>query len=267
MNGVAFVAVNYHGAASVPALLDALRAQTEGAWSLTVVDNSEEPAEVRRLRATLDADARAGVVAAPANLGYFGGAAWWWDRTDTGPAEWTVVCNVDVEPDVDFVERLVAGDRGQHVTAPAVTAEPGGRAQNPYLAQRPSAAAMLGRALVYRTSLSARLYTHAARLKARARRPAPPGPAREVYAAHGSILPIHRRYFEAGGDLSHRPFLFGEEVTVAERVRRLGGTIRFDPAVRVVHREHQATGAASRARMLRLQREATVDGYRLVRGR
>lgn len=265
MRSVHFIAVNYYGARAVACFLASLRAQSCEEWSLTIVDNSEDPAEVDRLQALADADHRIQIAAAPRNLGYFGGAHWCCAKGSAPIPEWTIVCNVDLELAKDFVRELVDSDQGQYVTAPAILAEPGGRQQNPFMRNRPSVGVMFVRALVFRWWPVARMYGRVSSALARTRRGGPVGPAHEIYAAHGSILPIHRRFFEAGGTLAHPVFLFNEELTIAEFVKRIGGAVRFEPRVRVVHREHQSTGRARPPRILRMQRDAAWYGYQLIR--
>lgn len=263
---IEFVAVNYRGSASVGPFLDSLDAQTCGDWSAVVVDNSCDRAEVNRLRTLARGRGRVKVVVALDNLGYFGGANWHLRQQAHRP-EWTVVCNVDLELATDFVANVLAGDLGQHVTAPAITALPSGVQQNPFMRSRPTVSAMLRRAAVYALPPVARLYATLATMNGRRRAGAPPGDPCDIYAPHGSIIAVHRRFFESGGTLEHPVFLYNEELTVAEQVRNLDATIRFDPAVQVTHREHQATGLARLSRTLRLQAAASRYGYRLIRGR
>lgn len=262
---VSLVAVNFHGSSAARRLVESALAQTDPAWRLVLIDNSSDTAELSRLRTLAHGDGRIRVQPAPGNLGYFGAAHWWSGRTDAELTPWTVVCNVDVELASDFVAQLSRTDRGQFVTAPAITSVPEGRPQNPYLIVRPTARSMLTRSLAFRWRPVARAYIRAARLTGgRSGSPAT-RQAREIYAPHGSVIAIHRRFFESGGDLRHPTFLFNEELTIAERVRTLGGAVRFEPAVRAQHHQHQATGVHRSDAILAMQRDAARFGYRLIR--
>ena len=271
MRSVHLVAVNYFGSGSIGPFLDSLRRQTRDDWALSVVDNSCDTDEAGRLKDFADGDERVEVLTAPDNLGYYGGAHWWEANRDGRFPLWTLPCNVDLELAEDFVERLLDSDAGQYVTAPSVRADPSGRQQNPYLVNRPSVREALLWAAVFHWPLTAKWYAQAASLKQALRHRSNPqralmaGDARDVYAAHGSIMAIHRRFFEAGGTMRHGAFLFGEEITIAEQVRGFGGTVRFEPSIRVVHREHQATGAKRSRLIRRMQGEGTLNTYRLIR--
>jgi hypothetical protein len=130
---------------------------------------------------------------------------------------------------------------------------------------RPSRSVSWLRAQVFRWWPVARLYARASAVRAGRRRGAPAAGARDIYAPHGAIMAIHRRYFDAGSTLDHPPFMFAEELTVAENVRRTGGRVFFDPTLRVVHAAHQAIGAGPSERVWRWQREATRYSYDLMR--
>jgi GT2 family glycosyltransferase len=78
----------------------------------------------------------------------------------------------------------------------------------------------------------------------------------QIYAAHGAFLAFRKSYFEAGGTLRHGAFLFGEEIFVAETVRRLGLTIGYDPRLRVFHRGYTTTGYMPSRQMATYMREA-----------
>ncbi len=77
-----------------------------------------------------------------------------------------------------------------------------------------------------------------------------------LYAPHGACFALPRAYFEAGATLEHAPFLFAEEITVAEECRRVGLAVCYEPALCVEHREHAATGRWRSTQMIRWQRES-----------
>lgn len=255
------IAVNYGGSSQIGPLLDSLSAQSPADWRLTIVDNSESADELTALRA-LTGDDRAEVIAAPRNLGYLGAAYWLAVRYPVA-ATWTAVCNVDLELDADFCATLGALEAPPTVVAPHIVALPSGRAQNPFMLERPTGRHML----VRRLALSNRLTAALAKRRA-ATRPLATSSliARPIYAPHGAFMLFHRRFFESGGSLHHPTFLFNEEITVAETARRLQLSVGFEPSLRVVHREHQATGAGS-SRIFTAQRESSAYAHRLITGR
>jgi GT2 family glycosyltransferase len=230
---------------------------------MVVLDNSESADEVARLRALAAGDPRVTVVVTPRNLGYYGAAQWWVER-EPMTATWRAVCNTDVWLSTDcFLRRLSQLQSPPEIVAPDIVALPGRRAQNPFMVRRPSARRMLLRRLALSHRGSAWLARRIALGQQYLRRRDDTKTSQEIYAPHGSFILFHREFFERGGSLRHPPFLFGEEITVAERARELGQRVGFRPDLTVAHLEHQATGKRPAA-MFRAQREAAAYAHRLV---
>jgi GT2 family glycosyltransferase len=264
---VHFVVVNYRGSSALPAYLRSLQAQDCAFWRMTVVDNSADQQELRNLETVAEGEPRVKVRGAPDNLGYFGGAHWLLSQPGAKLATWTVVSNMDVRlAGPAFVGRLLQMDADAPVLAPLVVSAPDGRAQNPYLTTRPTAHTMLRLRLVFSRPVLAYAYQVAAQAGMMLRpRSELDGLARQlVYAPHGSIIPVHQRYFTEGGNLEHPVFLFGEELTIAEQCRRLGFPVMFEPSLRVIHDKHQTTGVWPSRRILRAKAEAADYGYKLI---
>ncbi|MHB8449163.1 MAG: glycosyltransferase family 2 protein [Mycobacteriales bacterium] len=228
------------------------------------------------------------VRAAPCNLGYFGAAAWalrWYTERWLLP-DWIVVSNCDVTfPSASLFTDLLAG-YSDHREAPAVVGPfialetprraGRGKSQNPYMIFRPRRKSiLLFRAittsppcysLYQRASLErvTEVLSWARNALGRSCASDPSMKASDAYALFGAFLIFHSSYFEAGGTLDYEPFLYGEELFVAETLRLLDLRARYDPALRVEHREHASTGGLSPYQQRRFSREALdfiVDNY------
>jgi hypothetical protein len=79
----------------------------------------------------------------------------------------------------------------------------------------------------------------------------------EVYAAHGSFIIFHRNYFLERNDFSHKPFLFGEEISVAENLRSSQLKAVYWPDLKIKHQEHQSTGRIPNRKMRKFISEAS----------
>jgi hypothetical protein len=265
---VHFIAVNYRGSSALPTYLQSLLSQDCASWRMTVIDNSADPRETEQLSRFARVSESVRVVPAPRNLGYLGAAGWLMSQPGPAPAEWTVLSNMDIRlSDSTFVSGLLGVGDGAPVLAPSIVSMPGGWPQNPYLVTRPSVRAMRRRKLMLSNPIVGQAAGLAAETKLRFRKrddACADLRRRPVYAPHGSVIPFHRRYFTDGGDLEHPVFLFNEELTIAEKCRRLGFTVMFEPSLRVVHDRHQTTGVWRSWRVLRAQAEAAEYGYRLI---
>jgi GT2 family glycosyltransferase len=258
------IAINYFGSAHVENLVESFRGQNHDGWRLTIVDNSRSATELALLKDVGSTDSRVDVLACPENLGYFGGAHWVTQNPGSTVCRWTAVCNVDlVLADEDFVGLLATRKDNPEVVAPSIRIAATGRDQNPYMLLRPSKRSMRFRRFVFRhrtISTFAKFWANRS-----TKQGAPQGHSRSpIYAAHGAFIIFNRRFFARGGSLEHEPFLFAEEITIAEMCQRNGMVVVYDPLLRVTHDEHQATGMNGTNATWAVQKAASSYAYDLI---
>ncbi len=279
---IAIIIINYRKSDLTVRLCQTLtrvrRAKSE--LSVVIVDNGSDEGS----RAVLEGAKATGLaietLSEQTNWGYLGGARCGLkaiERWEVAP-DWVIVSNSDIEFDephfLENLESLLDPEIG--VVAPSILSGISHKNQNPYMVVRPRAQRMHFLKWVFRFKVTCFLYQMAGLLKSLAKRqlespvaepmtettPGPGGerrdPARAIYAPHGSFMIFSRRYFERGGNLEHKPFLFGEEVTVAENCRRLGLKVWYEPSLVVSHADHGTMGWIPSDLMLRCQREASA---------
>lgn len=262
MTTVVFALVHYRNTAAIQAAVAHLRTlRVPAGWAVDVIvaDNS--------------GDAPGGIGAPVArngtNRGYLGGAAMafdqWMAAHGHAPA-WFVVINPDAEPSADALLALAAVPLTDDVAivAPAVLLG-GTTPQNPFLSQRPSRARMRMYTIAFRSAVLTRALDVLLDLKRRRARMSPPSSEpRAIYAPHGSIVFVRSAFFERGGTLAYRGFMFGEEIHLAEQARKLGMRVLFVPAVKVVHGGGSTTGrvdSVSRREWHRVSAEVLWEDY------
>jgi GT2 family glycosyltransferase len=246
---VLLITVNYGTAADVRRLLDqpAFHPAPAQGVSVVVVDNGPKRGE--GLASINRSDGRVRLLVPGRNLGYFGAAHWALRQysRDRALPRWIAVCNPDITLKTpDFFVRLLElyGSDQPTVLAPAILSMRTGEAEPIFMLHRPARSRMhfykwifryypLGCA--YHVASAAKSGLTARRGRGRRRRPQSGTPT-TIYAPHGSFLLFNRSYFERGGSLAYGAFLFGEEFFVAESVRRLDGSIVYDPRLEVLHR-------------------------------
>jgi GT2 family glycosyltransferase len=168
--------------------------------------------------------------------------------------DWVIVSNVDLlVADAQFLDKLAALRARPRlgVVAPSIRSALTGRDQNPFMRKRPSAMRMHVYKWMFRSWLVLNAYElasaafHKVRNAGRARPGASAGlrenSAGTIYAPHGSFLIFSKEYFRDGGNLDFPCFLFGEEVYLAEGLRKLGLDVVYEPSLEVVHQEHKST--------------------------
>jgi GT2 family glycosyltransferase len=256
--GICFVTALYHDAPRVRAFvhhLHELQRPTHVDLNVVIVDNGSDVRPVWVGNADL--------FTAPRNLGYFGGCAWaldQWTAGGAGMADWICVSNSDLELAGDFLTRLFAtpvrDDVG--VIAPSVRLTTGAQ-QNPLLWKRPSAVMMLAYALLTRSALLTTSFEAFIQVRHQVRRmlERPDGDEpRNIYAPHGSIVLLHRRFFEGGGTLRYGGLMYGEEIHLAEQARRVALQVIWRRDLGVVHRQHATTALVPRAQRRLWQAES-----------
>ena len=266
---VLLICVNYRKPTETQHFVATALEQTlSSSLRLVVVDNSPFPGG-GVVPESVPSDPHVKAIATGKNLGYFGGAAVALaDHLKSHPLpDWVIVSNPDVYfSDRDVLQRLCDAHRGDEpaVIAPSIHTVDTSVEQNPYMRVRPSRFRMH----LYRWLFSAYpidvVYEGLSWIKHRAlgllskvRPPAAASLPERIYAPHGSFIALHRSYFERGGNLEYGAFLFGEEIFIAETVRRLGLTVLYEPAVMIEHTERSTAAGLWNRDASRFRRQSS----------
>lgn len=239
----------YHDAGRVRVFVEhlrRLRLPDDSELHVLVTDNAAQS------RSTIPG---AEVLPAPRNLGYLGGCVHaldtWLAREQRLP-DWVCISNTDLELASDFLERLAteAWPEDAGVAAPDICLVNGAR-QNPLLWRRPSRVMMLAYAVLARSRLFAFAFNAGTQFRHDMRQVfrfmARPEKSTSIYAPHGSLMAIHRRFFERGAALAYGGTMYGEEIHVAEQARRAGLRVVWRQDLRAVHDQHATLRHVSRA--------------------
>jgi GT2 family glycosyltransferase len=239
MTTVVFGLIHYRNTPAIRDAIARLRAlAVPSGWTtdIIVADNSGD--------APPDLDAA--VVGDGSNRGYLGGAAMAFEhrRASHGMPSWFVIVNPDAEPAYDALIALANTTFDENVAIVAPSVLLGGHTpQNPFMTGRPSRARMRMYTIAFRSSLLTSLMDVLLGLKRGGSRLTPQSPEpRSIYAPHGSIVFVRSTFFERGGTLVYRGFMFGEEIHLAEQARRVGVMVCFVPSIKVIHTGGSTTG-------------------------
>lgn len=190
------------------------------------------------------------------NSGYFGGAnRLMKEAGDLVTYDYVVISNVDILLPVTFFEDMLSLQIGENVgwVAPAIYSEKEGLDRNPELVYRPSALKLRLLMAMYKYDVLIRLYN---RLLYRLRRKKKVAQAKGetfIYAGHGSFIVLTRAFLCCTPSLEYPCFLFGEEIFLAELVRKEGLDVLYVPAVHILDIDHIATSKIDRKTYFRLK--------------
>ena len=271
MAKVLFITINCRCATATVDFLQSLQ-RVKGFFEIDVivVDNASGDGSSLRIGQATHGLSNVELLQSVENRGYFGGANWalaHFQETRRVLPDWVIVCNNDVLIyDEGFLKKLLAQDPDSAgVLAPRIESLATQLDQNPFLEERPDRRA-LQRLWFWGRSYPLALFQHAAaprirRIRALTKRfnghrATGNQQARKIYAPHGAFLIFSRQYFRLGGFLDDGYFLYGEEVSVAEICRRLHLEVRFEPALHVLHNEHQSVGSGLTRAKYSSQRKA-----------
>lgn len=273
-NMIDLIAVSYHGSRDLESFVESLKAQTFSHWQLSIVDNSEDAVEAKAVKAIATRDPRIQLIPVTHNLGYFGGARAALEVLGSDLGRIVIIANVDVvfaesTTLANLVEAAEDSDQDVGIIAPRITSNRDGQDQNPHLIRRPTRSEQRRRMRRMRTPGRAQATILASWMKRQllgGHRAGSVNDATEIYAAHGAFMVFLREYFSRGGTLAHPTFLFGEELTIAERARGLGLRTVYRPDLVIRHVEHGQMGFVRSRKVLREMGVAAAYGYELVSG-
>jgi GT2 family glycosyltransferase len=245
---VLLICVKYRADEETQRYLESIQSlKSDGGLHVMVVENTIGSSWAKATRSDCQA------VQAPDNLGYFGGARYGLSlyREQNPLPDWVIISNVDLcIDDLSFLQRLalLASMPNLGAVAPKIQSSLTGVDQNPYMWVRPSALRMHFYKWLFRSWLILNAYEVFGNVFHRVRggiarvwNSSAPASREAIYAPHGSFLIFSRNYFDRGGTLDFPEFLFGEEIYIAETMRKLGLDVVYEPSLQVTHQEHHST--------------------------
>lgn len=189
------------------------------------------------------------------NLGYMGAVQRMMRETDLSRFDYVWITNVDILLEEDALRTLCryACRETTGWIAPCVFSCQEQRDRNPNILHRLTKRRFRLMGLMFRYPLLRMLYRSTLYHRRRATASTPAGTP--IYAGHGSAMILTRQYFRRLGIPAFPLFLIGEEVYLAEMCRRAALDVRYEPAIRILDKEHVSTSRLPSALHNRCYRE------------
>lgn len=178
------------------------------------------------------------------NLGYFGGIERLMGEHSPLAYDYVIVSNVDIRLSTSFFHDLLVEKLSEEVgwIAPRITSSYEHCDKNPKNLRRYTRRSLLVMRFLFRHPWAHCLYHHTLhKLKNHTRRY-----RREIYAGHGSFIILTAEFFKRCGIIHYPPFLYCEEIYLAEQCRQHQLKVLHLPAIQVYDSEHIATGQLPR---------------------
>ena len=175
------------------------------------------------------------------NLGYLGGASAVINNiSDVLAYDYVVISNVDLQLSEEFFTVLNQIKISSDIAwiAPQIYSHEENRDINPKVKVRYSYKKLKMLYYMYKYPILFYFYTATAYKR---KRIAPQNDEMDIYAGHGSFMLLTRNFFKEYKRIDYPIFLFGEELFLAELIRKKGMRVRYMPSLRIEDNEHVST--------------------------
>lgn len=206
------------------------------------------------------------IVTAPYNLGYLGGCEngynYWVNTLKNNIPDWVMISNTDLILPDNFFSILRVTNPRIGVLSPAVI-NSNGKIENPHIINKIKKNTIKNYITIFSNSFLGNLYLFLSEKKKIIKifsRQEKEVLDNKIYAAHGSIFILTKCFFSAGGEFNGCPFLYSEEIFIAEQVCQLDLLSIIIPEIIVKHNAHSATNSLS----INKKRKLLLDSYKII---
>jgi hypothetical protein len=263
-----FVVVNYFKEEEVSAFfVNEVLKQDCTTWCLVIVNNGSYS------RSALQRLEKQGVhlIDPAANTGYLGAAGkaldYFIEKFDASPAL-LVLSNSDMsylhKDTLKYWNEQYSEAIGIGMVGCRITSSHTGKAQNPMYSNRLKERYITNLIQIFENRFAYLIYQTASLVKSKLlsfKKDKSMGLVpKPVYALHGSCMVMQRALISLEDTFRDAPFLFGEELYLAELCRRENLQVIFDPKQEILHQEHQTTGVYKSL----MQRKRLANSLKLI---
>lgn len=238
--------VNYNSYKELQAYIDSLEHSVcNENLKLTVVvsDNSEKIKKIKNDYSFELINLKTGN-----NLGYFGGITYGIQNCGKSieDYDYSIISNVDVKISEDFFSHLLSIKVSDTVgcIAPKIFSVGENRDRNPGVLKRYSAKKLKALRLMYKYPVMYYIYVFLFYGKRRKR--IEEKAQETMYAAHGSFMIFTKRFTDFLQHMEYPVFLFGEEIYIAENLRKRGLKTIYETDLVIIDEDHTSTSKMKR---------------------
>ena len=193
------------------------------------------------------------------NLGYLGGALPIYNAK-AQDYNYVSISNVDLALAPDFFEQLLKiDDKGIGWIAPDIYTDKINRHENPCMLSRPTQRNFRIWNIIYSSTWIYRLYHALYLLKSHQKKEYP---ACTIYAGHGSFMLVTKAFVDKNPEIHFPGFMYGEEIYLAELVRRAGLTVQYEPILHIDNIGNINTGTMKQSLKSRWSKESLGAIYK-----
>ena len=249
---ISFVCVNYNNHVITTNYADnimAMAGSDERLDKIIIVDNASDKEDYQALCRALETNGRVKIIRSESNKGYFGGLNLGIEYMKTH-CDSDVVCigNNDLIFERDFLESYFNENYDEQIfTVIPDVVTIGGKHQNPQYRDRLSRMRILGYDIYYQNYFFAILIeTVMGFMKHRREKTTQDfKKSGKIFLCTGACMILQKRFLDICGQLSEEVFMWGEEAIFTGQIHQHGGTLYYDPQLRVTHMENATVNKIS----------------------
>lgn len=189
------------------------------------------------------------VFQAPYNLGYLNGCLYGIKEFGLIKKEdWIIISNTDILiSNIFLLQSMIRCNKVYKniwCIAPSVSL-PTGEEQNPFLIKRPTRRKMMIWKVFQGTTVLIELYNFFSKIKKHIKKQNNNIRTGFVYAVHGSFFILNYQCVQKLLEIENKIFMYGEELLIAEIVRKNHGKILYLSEESIIHNENSTTKSAN----------------------
>lgn len=240
---VLIICVNYNSYKELCAYIDSLEvaklcSTNDITLDILIADNSEEKQELKKKY-----ELKIEHIFTGENLGYFGGITEVIKKSkyNLQKYDYVILSNVDLLVTETFFDNLYSLEINQNIgcIAPAIYSLSEGKDRNPKVIERYTVKKLKVLCLMYKLPILYYFYTIL--FYARRRKKFQNSKRGYIYAAHGSFMIFTSKFVSFLEIMRYPGFLFGEEIFIAENLRKKSLQTLYEPSIVVKDLDHVST--------------------------
>jgi len=263
-----FITINYNSSKNTIEFLQSLITTNMIINNEVIVyDNNSNISEKNLLKEYLEKISLKNIklIESDVNYGYFGSASRVIDIIDIKKYDFTVICNNDIIIKDNFQDKLKKTINKYDIIAPKIISMPTGKDQNPFREKPINGFVRIAYELYFLNAITGYVFFNLWTLFKKLKKPERLNYSHyehEIYSPHGSFIIFSKTFFEKGGFIDKKLFLYAEENFITAICNRFNLKIGYVPDIVVYHNEHSTTAAFNfSAKIYKFERK----GYKYIK--
>ena len=238
------IVVCYNNVSEIKQYINELNSMDNCSWLMLVIVGNDNSCENDFFEEINNSNFIIQYFKSPGNIGYMKGFIYGYLKCRDIKPKWYIMSNTDIlYPDKFFISKLLAKEyKNICCIGPSIFVPETGAYQNPMAVNRITRLRLKRHCLIFNNRLSGSVYILLSNLKKKFKTFKKDKISKKIYLAHGAYMIFSPDLMNAMNQNPFEPFLYSEELYVAEVARLMKKDIYYDADLKIIHNEHSVTG-------------------------